>query len=771
MINETPENTILKLLNPPAKAKGSTLVVELLKTILTNIKLVVKPDDNEISELSDKTESLVRACDNILNDIKDDTSILRENASAGIPKVTVNTVYAELYRISQTPGEIKRHMPLLVAVISSILISNTMEIGGRKIPSGNIQSCLREVRRLVKNQASLTGDSRLSIYKYIDNESPNITGIRVEPIRRLLGISLNLEQPQFRSREDKQGGNNSNNDAELPTELSTNDGFPEKVRLQHTQSVKLSNTQVQQFSSYGLQLSDSVTEVSHVRSETLIPPALSSEPLSNSRNRRNIAAALQRTNQSLSTDWNRLNQFDIAMLINSILPDESLSSEERNADACLLILLSLLTGRPHTEILITRLYTSTEAVPESLSTTPIALCPSGGFWQGQAALPNRERQLNPQWETNLTPTTGQVRLPMPQVIKQALEKFHSGRSGYLFKQSEHQNISELAKSLLTDLNYEHGTRLTMTRIRQTLFHALSNGGGDSVDAMFITGQKPSNGHHAGAYYYSPKNTFLAERYKTVVNEILRETDADPNCTVFRPDASVTIGSPLSPRTDRLPLLVSDLKLNIKRSKKEIGSVKGLYDLHNAYTLYTVFLISFATGYRAVVSPMSRDSDLNRESGVIVIADKIGNDLNHARIVPVPDAVLVQLEHYEKHRGRMRTILNLYHSIDIPIQRLFFVAKKNKTLISVPVRPEQIAKYASEFFDLPININRHFLRGALKEMGVHGEIVDAYLGHWNIGQEPVSKYSTFRPTEYKGTLLPALNLLMSKIGFTPLRGLV
>lgn len=771
MTIESPKTTVYELLDSPEDAKGPKNVLKLLKKIIKGINQLITVNDDELEDLITRTEGLIKACDSILIDIESGSSILCERPESPNPLVTVNTVYAELYRISQKTIISESHMPVLSAVFSSILISNTLRISDSIIPTVNIRSGLRELRRLVEKESYVCGDSRPSIYGFVKDNSSIIPGIKLESIRRLLGISMGLEQPQSRTREFSQDNNSPTFSLEKTTELNISNGFHEQVRMQHTHSVELTTTQVHQFRSYGLQIADSVTEVSQVRSETLIPQALTSDRISNGQNRRNIASALQRTNQSLSTEWNRLNQFDIAMLINSVSLDESLNSQGSTTDACLLNIISLLTGRPHTEVLMTRLYSSPETVPESLNTTPLALCPSGGFWQGQAALPNRERQLNPQWETNLTPTTGQVRLPMPQVIKQALEKFHSGRSGYLFKQSEHQNISELAKSLLTDLNYEHGTRLTMTRIRQTLFHALSDGGGDSVDAMFITGQKPSNGHHAGAYYYSPKNTFLAERYKTVVNEILRGTDADPNCTVFRPDASVTIGSPLSPRTDRLPLLVSDLKLNIKKSKKEIGSVKGLYDLHNAYTLYTVFLISFATGYRAVASPMSRDSDLNRESGVIVIADKIGNDLNHARIVPVPDAVLVQLEHYEKHRGRMRTILNLYHSIDIPIQRLFFVAKKNKTLISVPVRPEQIAEYASEFFDLPININRHFLRGALKEIGVHGEIVDAYLGHWNIGQEPVSKYSTFRSTEYKRTLLPALNLLMSKIGFTPLRGLV
>lgn len=770
MSNEISKNLVLNFLNPPRRTSDSHRVILFLKWIFSGVNSILAGKDYPLCKIAEESENLNAVFDEIISDIDSQKSVINETINAPKPQVTKNTVYAELHRMSNTSSYPEIHLPVLAAVFSSILTSNTMRIGGRLIPSSNIQSCLLEIRRLVNKPIAIEGRSRLSIYNNLKNNKPDIPGVRTESIRRLLGISLNLEFPQHRIS----GANIDNGEHEtFPnsapyTILDFNDGSVGPIQLHRTQSTQLGTAQIREFRAYGLQVSDSVTEVNQVRSDIQVPSPLSVEPSSNRQNRRKVGAALQRSNQSLSTQWGKLNNFDIAILVGETL-DISMTSHLHN-QLTLLILLSLMTGRPYNEALHARLYSTSDSVPENLHTTPLAICPSGGFWQGTASLPGRERQLNPLWETNLNSSTNQVQLPLPTMIQKTLScNYTNNRSGQIFKSSDHEEITRSAKNFLSKVNRRFGTRLTLTRIHQTLFNALTDGGGDMVDAMFITGQKPSNGHHSGAFYYNIRNTYLADRYRAIVGRVLSDTTAESHCTDFQPAPSVTIGSPLSPKTDRLPLLIADLKAKIEIAKQSVSETKRLYALHNAYTLYTVFMILFATGYRAVVSPLSRQSDLDRESGVIVIADKIGSDLNHARIVPIPEVVLDQLANYTKHRKRMDKLLNLFHSTEAPIQQLFFMHHKKDRPISVT--PSNIDKHANEFFDLPLNVNRHFLRGALIANGVNPEVVDAYLGHWSIGQEPMSKYSTLNPTNYRNELIPALDQLLSEIGFLPLRGLV
>ncbi|MDR5900127.1 hypothetical protein QC823_14170 [Halomonas vilamensis] len=72
-------------------------------------------------------------------------------------------------------------------------------------------------------------------------------------------------------------------------------------------------------------------------------------------------------------------------------------------------------------------------------------------------------------------------------------------------------------------------------------------------------------------------------------------------------------------------------------------------------------------------------------------------------------------------------------------------------------------------DPPLNINRHFLHTHLKENGCSSEIVDAFMGHWDAGQEPWASYSTLCPQEYRNLLTPIIERLMVRLGWKALKG--
>ncbi|MCD5380301.1 IS481 family transposase, partial [Candidatus Gracilibacteria bacterium] len=58
---------------------------------------------------------------------------------------------------------------------------------------------------------------------------------------------------------------------------------------------------------------------------------------------------------------------------------------------------------------------------------------------------------------------------------------------------------------------------------------------------------------------------------------------------------------------------------------------------------------------------------------------------------------------------------------------------------------------------------------LRELGVSGEFIDAFMGHWEFGQEPYGKYSSLSPLSYIETLKKPIEILLEMAGWLEIRG--
>ena len=74
------------------------------------------------------------------------------------------------------------------------------------------------------------------------------------------------------------------------------------------------------------------------------------------------------------------------------------------------------------------------------------------------------------------------------------------------------------------------------------------------------------------------------------------------------------------------------------------------------------------------------------------------------------------------------------------------------------------------YRLPMNANRHFLRTNLIADNCPVEVVDAFLGHWEIGQEPWGRFSGLSPIVYREKLEEHLIPLLVKNKWSPEDGL-
>ncbi|MEP1215139.1 MAG: hypothetical protein ABJM11_03880 [Marinobacter sp.] len=88
----------------------------------------------------------------------------------------------------------------------------------------------------------------------------------------------------------------------------------------------------------------------------------------------------------------------------------------------------------------------------------------------------------------------------------------------------------------------------------------------------------------------------------------------------------------------------------------------------------------------------------------------------------------------------------------------------------PATPTTLAKNLKGISDLPLNINRHYLRSELRHRGVHAEFVDAWMGHWLDGQEPMGRFSTLSPLDFSSSIEPVLSEILNEMGWLPEEGL-
>ncbi|MCH4813652.1 hypothetical protein [Vreelandella neptunia] len=86
-----------------------------------------------------------------------------------------------------------------------------------------------------------------------------------------------------------------------------------------------------------------------------------------------------------------------------------------------------------------------------------------------------------------------------------------------------------------------------------------------------------------------------------------------------------------------------------------------------------------------------------------------------------------------------------------------------------VTPTRLHDHLQWIDSPPLNINRHYLHTRLKESDLSSEVVDAFMGHWDSGQEPWASYSTFCPREYQHLIASVIQPLMVQQGWKALKG--
>jgi hypothetical protein len=217
---------------------------------------------------------------------------------------------------------------------------------------------------------------------------------------------------------------------------------------------------------------------------------------------------------------------------------------------------------------------------------------------------------------------------------------------------------------------------------------------------------------------------------------------------------------------------------------------------NSLALYVDAYGAFSCAIRNIRDPIIRLEEVSLD-GLYRVNDKNKFDGFNTRITFVPNELQSMLEIYGAVRKKVLIHLNKTKMLVdrdkniVKNNRLFFIktnSKSNKLQIKVftrtlcrdelywqAINDESLIdlnielKMYSWLRELKTNVNRHYLRGRLLELGVPGYFIDAYMGHWHAGTQPWGKMSIFDKSSYFRIIQTNIPSILRELGFSSKRG--
>jgi len=363
-----------------------------------------------------------------------------------------------------------------------------------------------------------------------------------------------------------------------------------------------------------------------------------------------------------------------------------------------------------------------------------------------------------------------------QIIAEHFKR--AGKRRKLFNQSIEYYV-RLLENFISETNQSYGCRLTMGRIANCVFESIATApGSDITYAMLITGRTSYLG--ANPLFYTATNSWMLNSiYQNTCKSIAKSARMELAGGKRRQTSPVKFNPPYQMHGARIRPTCSEVASLQWHLSGKIEDAKSLgpIEVHNAMAIYTSAFINFATGYRAVGDASFHSNEIDYDTGFAVISDKDSVDEYHSRLVWIMDECIKQIQSYQ---AQLKAILE-YASLKLPnvykaLSNELHGSIKDKArsipglfLIEgdkiVPLTPSAYESHFPSSYPFPANAHRHFLRSNLLEMGGPSDVVDAFMGHWENGQEPWASFSTLGAIDYRDIIKPMLTkLIVSRCGW-------
>lgn len=534
--------------------------------------------------------------------------------------------------------------------------------------------------------------------------------------------------------------------------------------------------------------------------ESKISPTSGFDPRDAIRRQKQQIKHISQANQRLPYRYSYLSQAELAWVTKEtfqLIYGHGSFEQRDDVDTYAGVLLMLMTwlGRPVQQLLGMRVYATRHDLPKQRKDILAFLTDENAFvlpipspqWRNSLQ-DDAKKLLYVAGESSPSLVDEVIIVASPVRIKQAIAQLfltRKSRTRYreMFPEYRRRDIEKAMQAAVSKMNRIRRMRLTPLRISQVLFDEISRYSQDWVDAYLITGHRFTIAEVA-AHYYSVSSGYLEGLYyKSVVSVrdgLYRYLDVDEkDFYSFNQEIKNEgdHGSKLNVKLALLTRLVQHLKNELRASRRLPPEEESWRQVHNHFVAYIAFWVLFATGYRAVNDLVFRWREIDFTTGFLAISDKDDEAMSQSRVVWLLPELREQLRQYAGHlevlQSRLYQRAALYEHIeavlsdpmsDVPL--MFFISDSWQL---VQLTPENL-RHQVPVFTLPINTSRHYLRTALRHEGVPGELVNAFMGHAQQGQEPFGAFSTLTPVELFGKLAPVLDTLRKQAGWAVQKGL-
>jgi hypothetical protein len=491
-------------------------------------------------------------------------------------------------------------------------------------------------------------------------------------------------------------------------------------------------------------------------------PITREDPAHYSHNITHASKKIAKDNQLLSFSWSELSDYDIACLINEISQQESTDPNDCLANAY----LHLMLWGGQKAAAISTLSIDSEFITNSY------------YRNGSLRLISKGPELKKKKEEyeskHRVDKQDHLDLSLPQCATKAIN-LAIKHNPYLFSASPHQIVQQ-CQNRLSNIKTKHSTkRLTLSRIWQYHFRCLTRMPNCDISTAALTLNKDEFLARTKIYYSTFDSEFLEETFRESWHQILQKSG---DCPKFTPTLNYQktkhVGTPFRLKTTIIIDTIHTLQNVISRQLEKISENKANSEdiilFHNNYSTYTALLFCFATGHRRAKTPYINNKEWDPITQFGCIRDKDSADYQHSRLVWIPDVCIEQMLHYRRHIQNLYQILGHQVSAEQQVPQNhpeFFLIINKRADISYTAFAKRLTQLGYDFESHP---QRHFLKSELQERGCDVEILEAYLGHWNTGQEPWVRSSSLHPADFRKELEKHLPPILNNLDFKAIEGL-
>jgi integrase len=352
-------------------------------------------------------------------------------------------------------------------------------------------------------------------------------------------------------------------------------------------------------------------------------------------------------------------------------------------------------------------------------------------------------------------------------LDSAIARARANPRGHLFAGNAQQWRSTIQPAL-SKLNLGYQSRLTPARIASFLRRFVADLTGDVATATLCTVGGIGDDCAARLYYFAPFREDIRHCYINAIDQLHRAIVRGQMASQGRPTPPPLggrVGSQSYPQEGEVIKAVAALARSVPKLGKGRPSERQLVAIHNQLVAYTVTMVQWSTGARAVKDPIDIAlTDL--VEGLIVLSDKDGDSYAETRIAWLPELAREQLLAYSVHREQLAAHKRFGDLVRSAPSWLFFIVGGRASLVT----PALLEEFRGDQYRFRGNAQRHYLRTKLAELGTAGNLIDALLGHGAFGESAYGRFSCFMPKDLKAVVTPQVGELLERLGWQVLPGL-